>query len=164
MLKKTIETEKPDLAFLPEYIQTRIRNIFDKYLMLGLQDRTSVEGNLPQFPNKFSALSSNEAGDIHMKYAAWTDYASGKLKYLKTAQTVLSFEKNKAFKQALAKQTGNVTERKILAETDEVYLSVLEYETDLNALVAMVEKEVEALDKQVMAIRAELRRKENTPR
>jgi hypothetical protein len=162
MKKKTKATI--DIDFLPENLKEKINRVFDNYFGLGLASKVRHEGNLPNFPNQVSSLDSNQLADVHSQYTAWFGYVSDKLKYINVACTIVNNEAQEAFNYVLSSLSGlkiNLKEKEARAKGDEGYKVLKDYLIQLEAFRTMLDAETTTLEKQMMSLARELRRREN---
>jgi hypothetical protein len=154
-----------DISYLSDTIKKKVTTVFDRYFAMGLVKRAAVTEELPAFPTKMSSIDGHQLADIHAHYTAFYGYTSDKLKYLKAVSTVLAKELSEQYNSALLgadfPRTAKADQIKATVKSDLAYMGVLEYVTVTTALQEMVTEERETLDKQMMSLAREIRRRES---
>ena len=120
---------------------------------------------LKPFPEVVSTLSSEELTDIHSHYMAWYSYIADKLKYEKALLTVAKLEMDTYYRKsfvAIPKKTTQ-KDKELLIKANDKYLEFEKNFEFKRTMVEILELELETLEKQIMTLRAELRRREVKP-
>lgn len=154
-----------DLTYLPEHYQLRINEIFDSYFGLGMRNssRTSVDEYTPDFPNKLSALSSPQLGDMLGSYTAWYSFAIDKSKYVTVALNYVEQELAKELENELGKMVsdkGNIEAKKAKAKSMPSYMTVYSYTQKLRGLKTLLEMELTNFDRCIQTLSREISRRE----
>ena len=150
------------IELLPPKTKIRVELVLRTYLGLKIPSIDTIPETLPNIPNAVSAISSTKVSDLHGLYAAWLAYTRDKLKYVSAISTVLIKDVDIIYRKRLISVEGKTLEaRKQEAKSGVDYIEAEEVLSVVTSLKAMLEFEVETLDKQMMSMRSELRRREN---
>lgn len=154
-----------DLSFLPENVVTKISSIFNAYFGLGVaRVQIAQIKNEPRFPNQLASLTSTELSDVFGLQAAWQNYVSDKLKYVKVAATVVNNEVTEVYNAELAKEHssgGNIKTKEAKAKSAPGYIALLEYKARLDNMCSMLEADAEKFANAVAALSREIARRES---
>ena len=156
-----------DLSFLPEEYLSRINEILDAYLGLGMKysNMEMVDDNTPSFPNSMSSLSSPELGDVLGKYTSWYSFAIDKSKYIAVALNFIEEELKDALDDelgGLVKEKGNIEAKKSAARATTSYRTILQYAQRLRGMKIMLDSELDNYDKCISTLSREVSRREHS--
>lgn len=151
-----------DLTFLPQEFQNKINEVFDLYFGLSGLKCSKPQESSKAFPNKISSLDSNQIANIHANYTAWLGYMQDRLKYVTVAYGVIEKEVKEVYNTEYLNSKGsNKEKREAEAKTSESYKALSNYRMKVEGVKIMFDQQVSLLDKQLMSLARELRRREN---
>ena len=147
---------------LPPETKSRVEQVLTIYLGLNIPKSVKEPKSIAEIPNKIAAIDGQEVANLHANYAAWLAYTQDKLKYLVAIHSVLLKDLDIIYRKALAASVEKTLElRRNEAKISEGYLEVEEVLNIVESVKGMLTHQVSTLDKQMMTMRSELRRREN---
>lgn len=166
MPKRKDPDEVLDLEFLPKKMQSKIKEIFDRYFQLDLKTLDVAKVPDARMPSDIAALNTTELGNLQSKMALLYEYINDKMKYAAVACTVIDDEVQFALDQATIGQIGekgNVDEKKAQARLDPIYIEMRDYARQIHGLKEMLKTKANSLDKDLATLSREISRREHLP-